>query len=75
MFETYLKQIRYATFATQEEFCRKAEIPLGTYKNWELGRQLPSPRSWANLYTFICASGAKKEMVEKLERAYLNEKV
>ena len=75
MFNDYLRQIRYKTFSTQEEFCRKADIPLGTFKNWELGRQLPNPSSWKKLYTFICGSKANAELIQKLERSYLDEKI
>lgn len=75
MFQNYLKKIRLTTFSTQEEFCRKADIPLGTFKNWELGRQLPNTNSWKKLYSFVLSSKADTKLIEKLRECYLDEKV
>ena len=52
-FATALRETRLASYLTQAEFSRRANVPLGTYKNWELGRQLPSPTSWEKLHSFI----------------------
>jgi DNA-binding transcriptional regulator YiaG len=52
-FACALKEIRLGSYLTQAEFSRRAGVPLGTYKNWELGRQLPSPSSWEKLHNYI----------------------
>lgn len=73
MFNIVLKQIRLSLFFTQKVFCEKANIPLGTYKNWELGRQLPDPNSWKKLVKFLRTTGTTKYL--DLEKIYLAEKV
>lgn len=52
-FASALKETRLSSYLTQAEFSRRAGVPLGTYKNWELGRQLPSPSSWEKLHSYI----------------------
>ena len=52
-FACALKEVRLESYLTQAEFSRRADVPLGTYKNWELGRQLPSPSSWEKLHRYI----------------------
>ena len=73
MFGIVLKQIRLSIFLTQKLLCEKANIPLGTYKNWELGRQLPDPNSWKKLLQFLKSTGTTKYI--DLEKIYLAEKV
>jgi transcriptional regulator with XRE-family HTH domain len=52
-FANALRETRLESYLTQAEFSRRAGVPLGTYKNWELGRQLPSPSSWEKLHNYI----------------------
>lgn len=73
MFCIVLKELRISHFLTQKEFCRRSNIPLGTYKNWELGRQLPDPKSWEKLLIFV--KNWNDTSYVKLERTYLSEKV
>lgn len=45
-FKEELKRLRLCAYFTQKELCTRADIPLGTYKSWELGLQYPTPRNW-----------------------------
>lgn len=74
MFKRELKRIRLSLFMTQKEFADRATIPLGTYKNWELGIQLPSPSNWKKLLRFY---GVQKSVVQSadLEIFYEMEKL
>ena len=45
-FKEELKRLRLCAYFTQKELSARAEIPLGTYKSWELGLQYPTPRNW-----------------------------
>lgn len=73
-FNVDLKKTRLSLYFTQAELCTRAKIPLGTYKNWERGRQLPSPKSWKKLRDFLDTTFLDKEKLNKLERTYINDK-
>ena len=53
MFKDELKRLRLSAYFTQAELCKRAEIPLGTYKSWELGLQYPTPRNWKKYIDFM----------------------
>ena len=52
-FSRELKRLRYSVYLTQTEFCRRAEIPLSTYKAWECGTQFPTPANWKKYIAFM----------------------
>ena len=72
-FSSCLKTLRLSVYLTQAEFSRRADVPLGTYKNWELGRQLPSPSSWEKLHKYA-KSLRGTTLAYKLCEFYLKEK-
>lgn len=37
-----IKELRMAKGLTQEQLCKKFEIPLSTYRKWEQGQHQPS---------------------------------
>lgn len=53
MFKEELRRLRLSAYFTQAELCKRAEIPLGTYKSWELGLQYPTPRNWKKYVDFM----------------------
>lgn len=52
-FSRELKRLRYGIYLTQAEFCKRAGIPLGTYKAWECGTQFPAPANWKKYIAFM----------------------
>lgn len=62
MFKSELKRLRYGAYFTQAELCRRAEIPLGTYKSWECGLQYPTPTNWKKYIDFMSTTSVQYEL-------------
>lgn len=45
-----VRQIRRALHLTQEEFCARYAIPLGTLRDWEQGKTVPDQAARAHLH-------------------------
>lgn len=58
-----IKEIRNLTNLTQEEFCKKYNIPLQTYKKWELNTNSPHYRECAPYF---------KDLLERLVKIDFN---
>lgn len=70
-FTTELRRIRYSLYMTQSEFCRRSNIPLGTYKAWECGTQFPAPGNW-KIYIDFVAGLRGAEPLEKIKSIYIS---
>lgn len=62
MFKSELKRLRHLAFFTQKELCLRSGVPLGTYKSWEVGLQLPSHLNWQKYINFMQTTNAKYEL-------------
>jgi transcriptional regulator with XRE-family HTH domain len=69
MFKEELKRLRLSAYFTQAELCTRAEIPLGTYKSWELGLQYPTPRNWKKYIDFMECTNVGIELA-KIKKLY-----
>lgn len=69
MFKDELKRLRLTAYFTQAELCKRANIPLGTYKSWELGLQYPTPRNWKIYIEFMETTNVKLEL-SKVKELY-----
>lgn len=69
MFKEELKRLRLSAYFTQSELCKRAEIPLGTYKSWELGLQYPTPRNWKKYVDFMERTNVGFELA-KIKKLY-----
>lgn len=67
-FKQEIKRLRLSAFYTQKELCTRADIPLGTYKGWELGLQYPTPSNWKKYIEFMAKTNVSDQLalVKKL---------
>lgn len=59
-----IKALRRATGLTQEEFCARFRIPLGTLRDWEQGRSQPDKPAKAYLRAIAGDSAAVSRALE-----------
>jgi putative transcriptional regulator len=59
-----IKALRRATGLTQEEFCARFRIPLGTLRDWEQGRSEPDKPAKAYLRAIAGDSAAVSRALE-----------
>ena len=61
---TTIKALRRATGLTQEEFCARFRIPLGTLRDWEQGRSEPDKPARAYLRAIAGDAAAVSRALE-----------
>ena len=59
-----VKELRHAIGLTQEEFCVRFRIPLGTLRDWEQGRAEPDQTARAYLKAIAGDAQAVKHALE-----------
>lgn len=60
-----IKGLRRATGLTQEEFCARFRIPLGTLRDWEQGRSEPDKPARAYLRAIAGDAAAVSRALER----------
>lgn len=70
MFKDELRKLRIKTLKKQTEMAEILDVPYVTYRQWELGRCLPS----FERYKIILEYAKKNHYYKGIEKAYIEEK-
>ena len=69
-FSVILRRLRNKLFLTQNDISLYADIPLQTYKLWELAECLPSIKNIKKLIDFFERSALESKDVKELQDCY-----